>query len=60
VKSLYKVEWGLKKAWWNEVWKKLSNLIQRINNYGVGNKHDLTKQIYYMLKCLNQNILKYW
>jgi hypothetical protein len=48
VKSLRKVKWDL---------KRVSNLIQIINDYNVTNKYDLTWQTYSMLKCLNQNII---
>jgi aspartate carbamoyltransferase regulatory subunit len=37
--------------------KRVSNLIQIINDYNVTNKYDLTWQTYSMLKCLNQNII---
>lgn len=47
VKSLHKVKCDL---------KRISNLIQIINNYSVERKYDLTKKIYFMLKCLNQEI----
>jgi hypothetical protein len=48
VKSLRKVEWDL---------KRISNLIRRINDYNVANKYDLTWQMYFIVKCLNQNII---
>jgi hypothetical protein len=38
-KTLAKVEWDL---------KKISNLIQMINDYYVENKHDLIWQTYFM------------
>jgi hypothetical protein len=37
--------------------KKVSNLIQVINDYDIGNKHYLTESIYFMLEYLNQNII---
>jgi hypothetical protein len=48
VKSLYNVEWDL---------KRVSNLIQIINDYNVANKYDLTWQTHFVLKCLNRNII---
>jgi hypothetical protein len=37
--------------------KKVSNLIQVINDHDIGNKHYLTELMYFMLECLNQNII---
>jgi len=37
--------------------KRVSNLIQRINDYNVANKYHLTRQTNFMLKGLNQNII---
>jgi len=47
-KSLRKVKWDL---------KRVSNLIQTINNFGVKNKHDMIKFTHSMLWYLNQNIV---
>jgi hypothetical protein len=38
--------------------KRVSNLIQMINDYNVANKYDLTWQTHSMLKYLNQNIIE--
>jgi len=48
VKSLYNMEWDL---------KRVSNLIQIINDYNMANKYDLIWQTHFMLKCLNWNII---
>ena len=48
VKSLYNAKWDL---------KRVSNLIQIINDYNVANKYDLTWHTHSMLKCLNRNII---
>jgi hypothetical protein len=37
--------------------KRVSSLIQIINDHGIKNKYDLIKKTHYMLKCSNQNFL---
>jgi hypothetical protein len=43
----------------NHIWKKILNLIQRINNYWCSGKkkHGLIEQKHDILKCLNWNVL---
>jgi hypothetical protein len=52
---------------WNDIWKKVPNIIQRINDYTAENKYDLKKMFnmfsnniyltHLMIKCLNQDII---
>jgi len=50
-KLLCRVEWDL---------KIVSNLIQRINEYGFYNKHDLTEQIHSMVHAIMSKSEYYW